>query len=252
MIAMDLRTEARAMAPSIATDDSLRADAIATWATRMKNEYQSSYVFDALSNQMAAHPFLCKYVDDVREFASEERRHGVLCGAVASALGGEAVTDVDDAPAFPDHPEVSLEEAIVRNVMSIGCLAETVAVALIGAEREEMPAGELRELLTQIWSDEIGHARFGWRLVAEVLPSMTDDARARTSAYLRVALRELERHELAHLPDSPGRGEAGKAIGLCSGRDARKLFYATVEQVILPRLNGLGLDATWAFRARHA
>ena len=39
-----------------------------------------------------------------------------------------------------------------------------VAVALIGAERMEMPDGELRDLLTGIWSDEVGHWKLAGRL----------------------------------------------------------------------------------------
>ena len=53
-------------------------------------------------------------------------------------------------------------------MLSICCLSETVAVSLIGAERIEMPDGELRELLTKIYADEVrpDHCRAGatsWR-----------------------------------------------------------------------------------------
>ena len=47
-------------------------------------------------------------------------------------------------------------EAALRNMLSICCLSETVAVSLIGAERLEMPAGELRKLLTE---DLLGRGR---------------------------------------------------------------------------------------------
>lgn len=249
---LDLREPCRAAMPVVDVSDDLREPAIATWLGRMTNEYQSSFVFDALAEQLGACAALADHADEARAFAAEERRHGVLCGAVVEALGGEAVTTVEDQPAFPAHAEVAREEAILRNVMSIGCLSETVAVSLIGAEREEMPEGELKGLLTRIWADEIGHARFGWRLVSAHVPRLGQAARERLSAYLRVSLRHLERHELAHLPDRGGFGEGAAAVGLCSGRDARTLFYATVERVILPRLTALGLDASGAWHTRHA
>lgn len=251
MIALDLRERARACAPVVPIADDLRRAAIATWRARMQNEYQSSFVFEALADELAKSETLAGFAADARAFAAEERRHGVLCGAVVESFGGEAIGAIDDAAELPEHAEVDIDEAILRNVLAIGCLAETVAVSLIGAEREEMPEGELRDLLTEIWADEIGHARFGWRLVNALLPRMTDEARLRTSAYLRLALRHLESHELAHLPDDVGPGERGNAVGLCSGRDARTLFYATVERVILPRLTALGLRAEWAWQARH-
>jgi hypothetical protein len=176
----------------------------------------------------------------VREFAAEERRHGVLCASVVEALGGTATGDSLTQAAYPHHPSVPVTEAILRNVLSIACLSETVAVALIGAERDEMPAGPLRELLTTIWADEIGHARFGWRLVATLLPSLDEAARARTGRYLTVALTALETHELAHLPERRFPPE-GAALGLCDGGAARALFTATVTNIILPRLAALGL-----------
>ncbi|HKY37923.1 MAG TPA: hypothetical protein VJN18_18400 [Polyangiaceae bacterium] len=40
------------------------------------------------------------------------------------------------------------------------------------------------------------------------------------------------------------------ALGLCSGADARVLFYQTVEHAILPQLENLGLSARTAWQAR--
>jgi hypothetical protein len=131
-------------------------------------------------------------------------------------------------------------------------LSETVAVALIGAERLEMPESPLRELLSEIWADEVGHARFGWRVAQELLPQLDDAARARLSLYLRVALRQLELHELAHLPLSSMPPPEGVALGLCSGADARTLFYETVQSAILPPLEALGLRAQDAWNARQS
>lgn len=252
MRALDLRAEARGVGLSLTAPGALRGAAIATWSGRMINETQSSFVFEALAEQLGDAGLEGGLAATARDFAREERRHGVLCGAVVEALGGEAIAVVDDAPRFPTHPGSTRREAVLRNVLSIGCLSETVAVSLIGAEREEMPAGELRELLTRIWADEIGHARFGWTLLSLHAPQLTRDERARLASYLPVALRHLERHELAHLPDRGDHGAGSSELGLCSGRDARVLFYATIERVILPRLEALGLPARAAWANRHA
>ena len=42
----------------------------------------------------------------------------------------------------------------------------------------------------------------------------------------------------------------GAALGLCSGAEARTLFFRTVTEVILPRLRSLGLPAREAWRHR--
>jgi hypothetical protein len=247
---VDLRAAASHFSPRVPDMPHLVDSARATWRGRMVNEYASSRVFDGLADQVQAAGFDAARVAQCRAFAEEERRHGALCGAVMQALGAEAVAPDRIEGAFPLHPDASPAEGVLRNVLSISCLSETVAVSLIGAERLMMPDGDLRELLTRIWADEIGHARFGWLLVAELLPRVSVDERARLGAYLAVAFAHLERHELAHLPVDACPPAEGAALGLCSGPDARALFYATVKEVIVPRLDALGLVATDAWAGR--
>lgn len=114
-------------------------------------------------------------------------------------------------------------------------MSETVAVALIGAERLEMPDGPLRNILTEIYADEVGHARFGWRLLELFAPTLDDEERVAIERYLPVAFEHLEWHELSHLPDCDAPRD-GNLLGLCSGRHARVLFNETVDEVIRPGL----------------
>lgn len=247
---LDLHDEARALAVSVPALPHLYAPARATWLGRMVNEHASARVFEGLALQMEEADLDPTLVESCLTFAKEERTHGALCGAVVEALGGRAEAPARRDEPFPKHGKVGAIEGVLRNVLSISCLSETVAVSLIGAERLEMPAGPLRDLLTRIWADEIGHARFGWKLVPALLVRPTARERARLSVYLAVAFAHLERHELAHLSLVRPPPE-GAALGLCSGVDARALFYATVLEVIVPRLDALGLRASsaWANRA---
>lgn len=249
---IDLRSEARRAMPLVDTDETLRDAAQKTWLGRMVNEYASSRVFEGLARHMEAGGFSPDTIDAVRGFALEERTHGVLCGAVVEALGGRAVAALPERDAYPAHARVPAREGVLRNLLSISCMSETVAVSLIGAERIEMPEGPLRELLTRIYSDEVGHARFGWRLVPALVSELDPGARARTEKYLRVAFGHLEQHELAHLPENVEWPEAGKAVGLCSGRGARDLFYETCTEVIVPGLERAGLAAEAAWQERIA
>jgi len=247
---LDLREAARAHAPELSVEAGLAELAIGTWRARMINEYRSGQVFEALADQLEAAGLDPAAIARCRGFAHEERQHGVLCGAVVEALGGQARAELPPDAAVPEHADVGRREAALRNLLSICCLSETVAVALIGLEREQLPPGPLHELLTTIWADECGHANFGWRRLPELVP--VDDAQAleRLGAYLRVAFAHLEAHELAHLPErDPPRG--GQAIGLCSGSEARVLLTATVEQIIVPGLEQAGLPARQAWARRH-
>jgi hypothetical protein len=248
---LDLRERARLHCPELPSLPRLQGAAVATWRARMVNEYQSAQVFDGLAQQARQLELSATVVEQLTVFAHEERKHGVLCGAVVEALGGEARAVVTEPRALPEHTGVPGLEGFLRNVLSVSCLSETVAVALIGAERLEMPEGDLRELLSGIWADEIGHARFGWRVAQELVPTLTSTQQQRLSLYLRVALRHLEQHELAHLPLASQPPAVGAALGLCNGADARMLFYQTVEEAILPALEALGLAARDAWASRH-
>lgn len=238
---VDLRAAARAslpIAPLVPFMPDLQGPALATWSGRMKNEHASARVFACLANELERAGI--DGADACREFSAEERRHGVLCASVVEALGGDA-RFVEEPLDYPEHDDVSPLEGALRSVLSVACLSETVAVALIGAERLAMPDGPLRELLEGILADEVGHARFGWRLLAAHVPTLDAAARHRLADYTAVALDALEAHELAHISEGRGYGCRGDALGLCDGDGARALFYATVREVIVPRLRGIGV-----------
>ena len=251
MALLDLRAEVAGHGrPHVPSLPALTASAVETWRGRMVNEHGSAQVFAQLAEQMLAAGFAPEEVAACAGFADEERRHGALCGSVVEALGGEALAEGLPDRALPWHGDVAPVEGVLRNLLSVSCLSETVAVALIGAERELMPEGELRELLTRIWADEVGHARFGWGIVAQRVPALGAAARARLGLYLRVAFGHLEAHELAHLAADACPPPEGASLGLCNGGDARELFFATVTDVIVPRLEALGLPAADAWARR--
>ena len=171
--AIDLRAASRAAMPELGdAPRELLRDCVTTWRARMVNEYSSAVVFEGLAAQLEP-TFGADLAGACLGFAAEERRHGVLCGAVVEAAGGEARANALNHPAFPLHADAPPRAAALRNVIHVCCMSETVAVALIGAERLEMPEGSLRALLTRIWADEVGHARFGWRLLESVGAELT-------------------------------------------------------------------------------
>lgn len=256
MSSLDLRSVARPLAESLRGSmpayPHLYDAAIETWRLRMRNEHGSSRVFSSLAEQMTAAGFDSGVIDEVRAFAKEEEKHGALCGSVVEALGGEAIVPVLPEAPFPWHTDLTPLEGVLCNLLSISCLSETIAVALIGAERFEMPEGRLRDLLTEIWADEVGHARFGWRIVSDRVEGLSAESKARLSEYLRAAFAHLEEHELAHLPLAAQPPAEGVSLGLCSGKDARALFYDTIRSAILPPLDALGLSATNAWNTRYS
>ncbi|MEK6608057.1 MAG: hypothetical protein AABZ30_10380 [Myxococcota bacterium] len=127
-----------------------------------------------------------------------------------------------------------------------------MAVAVVDSERLAAGPPELRDLLRRILADEVNHARFGWKLVAEVAPSLDAATRERLGRYLAVAFAHLEKHELDHMPPAPAPSAEAEALGLCDTRRTRALFYETAERVIVPGLERLGLPASQAWSDRGA
>jgi hypothetical protein len=188
--------------------------------------------------------------------ATEELFHAALCGDVVRAFGGDPRAEAEaELTPPPRHPELSAGERLLRNVMFVGCLSETVAVGLLTEEHALCTDPWVRGVLEVILADEVAHAKLGWQHLAAAAPALDDAARARTAAYLRVAFGYLEEKELALLPVSPRldaetvRGR--EAAGLCSGDTARGVFYDTLAQVVVPSLDALGLDASAAWRERR-
>ncbi len=252
---LDLRAEAAAISLALdpaVLDDRERAAAIGTWRGRMVNEHISARVFAALIPQMMAAEVPAARIAAVATMISEELRHGVQCAAVIHALGGEAVAPLPPLPSVPLHADAGPLEALLRNVLSIACLSETIAVALIGAERETAGPPAMQDTLTTILADEVGHARFGWSLLAELAPRMTPELRRRLGDYLVAAFRHLVDHELAHLPPYPAPSARAEAYGVCDGNEARALFFATIDTVIVPGLEAHGLPAARAWQTAQA
>lgn len=228
------------------------------WQLRMVNEYRSATVFSGLLPQLVEAEATIDVQTTVLRCAMDEIRHGALCGALVEALGGEAVivTDLSPRP-LPDHPGCTPRERALRNLLFVGCLSETAAVATTQEERAQTRDPVVRRVIDQICADEVLHARVGWAYVREVVPQLDSDALARTDRYLRTAFRYFEEKEMDAMPDVPappdeGVRRDGLALGVCQNREARELFYRTVAEVILPGLDAVGLRATEAWRARRA
>lgn len=234
--------EAALAAWALGTDPALHAAARATWRARMVQEHRSGRVFVALAAQLAAAGVDAGDVATCAGYAAEEHRHGVLCATVLGALGGAPVLPAEALPDVPVHPDAGgAVEVALRNVLAISCVAETVAVALLAAERHDVD-GPLRSIVGEILADEVGHARFGWRTAAALAGRLDGAGRARTQAYVGLVLAEAATHFAGRVPASSFPA-SGAALGLCDGCRARALIDAVLAEVVVPRLGELGLVA---------
>lgn len=253
---LDLRAEGALLRPVLDDLPDLTADeramAVRTWRGRMVNEHASAQVFAGLVPQLMRATVPGALQAEVPAMIADELRHARQCAGVVLALGGDPVAPLPSLQLIPDHHDVSPLEGVLRNVISVGCLSETVAVSVIRAEHAELEGTALGDVLATILADEVQHARFGWRLLGLLAPRLDAAARARTSRYLVDALRHQIAWEVPKLPVHLGlRSELAKA-GVCDGAQARELFFATIGEVVVPQLQAAGLDARAAWAAAQA
>ncbi len=224
-----------------------------TWRKRMVHEHQSAAVFARLLPQLMAAAATLEHKTTVLRMAMDELRHASLCGGVVALLGGEAEaeTDLRTAP-LPEHEDGDPMEACLRNVMFVGCLSETVSIALLTEERELTREPVIERVVAQLAADEVLHAKLGWSYLAATWPELSDEGRERTKRYLPIAFGYLREKMHGAMPlgvkvDGPLKDEL-EALGVMTSEDGRELFRATVESVIVPRLEDHGLPArdAWA------
>ena len=251
---LDLRHEVRRLPISLggaaALNDAARQAAIVEWTGRMVNEHVSSRVFAGLLPQMMRAGVAPSFQAAAADAVVDELRHARLCAAVVEALGGEARAPLPDLDDIPRHEDVDVLEGLLRNVLAVSCLNETVAVALLESNRRLVTESTLRRVLTEILADEVGHSRMGWQMLSHLAPRIDDGMRARLGAYLVPAFGQLfERHYAGaatpHLP-------AIETLGVEDRRDATKLFIDVVNDVILPRLDAFDLPGREAVQAALA
>jgi hypothetical protein len=224
-----------------------RQIAIETWRGRMVNEHLSANVWATLVGQLMAAAAPPALMAEAAAAAADELRHAEQCAAVVLALGGEPVATLPPLEQVPTHSDAGPLEAVVRNLLSVGCLSETIAVSIIRAEQAELDGSGLGLVLDQILADEVSHARMGWRALGLLLPRLDAAARARLNLYLVDALAHQVEHEVPRLPLLSAASDSLAASGVCDGRFARSLFLDTIETVIVPGLVRAGLDGTGAW-----
>lgn len=247
---LDLRSEARVrgrlVLPDVALDPDERRAIVATWRGRMVSEYASARVFAALVPQAMAAGLSARETGALAEMALEEIDHGIRCARVVVALGGEPVAPLGALPLVPTHDDACAVEGFVRNVLDVSCVAETVAVALVASEQALACCPALAEELERILADEVGHARFGWRIVETIVPTLPPTIRRRLGAYLVVAFREALAR-FAPFVTMLDASDAALSLGAPAGPGTFRVLVTTLETITVPKLEAAGIPARRAF-----
>lgn len=227
-----------------------------TWRARVVHEHHSAAVFSRLLPQLMEAEASLEFKTTVLRMSMDELRHASLCAKVVELLGGSADVEADlCTQPLPAHDDATRVEAALRNIMFVGCMSETVSISLLTEERELTREPVIRRVVDQLAADEVLHAKLGWSYLGATWPQLDDAQRKRTNDYLPVAFGHLERKMLGAMPDvgkvDKALADELEALGCMMPSEGRELLYATIDEVIAPRLKDYGLDALNAWNSRR-
>jgi hypothetical protein len=226
------------------------------WSRRMRQEHDAAAVFAQLVPQFMAAGAPLDVKMALLRSAMDELYHAELCGRLATWMGGVAEVPAELEPEGPaEHDaDVPPDEVALRNLLFVGCLSETIAVALLTEERVHCTDPVVQPVLRQLAADETLHARLGWIWLRRQWPGLDTAARARTVDYLRLALGWYEACMEAATPPEPlhpSTIEAAMRLGFADTTRCRDAFRQTMQEVILPQFEAIGLPARACWRDRR-
>ena len=245
----------------------MRRAAAIQWAGRARAEHGSIHQFTQLAHALANARVPLHIHGALARLVTDEVRHAELCAEMALACWPEGKRDgpvVFDWPAprapWSDPPAPREEIAL------LGWAAEAIAVACCLGETMSRPMLEAIAVVAtdplaeacarQILRDEHLHATFGWEALGYLWPRLDEPRRASLHRRVAKAFAGFESTTACGIPlaDVAGkelaidRGEPN--LGTLTDLQYAMIFYATLEQEILPRLAEIGLDGARAWAER--
>lgn len=138
----------------------------ATFADRVKGEREARTRFARLGVELGEIGAERQVIDMALRSAEDEHRHARQFAAWAADLG--RVTDPEAPFAAPMVGDGSLSqrERVLREVVALSCLAETVATAVLGAALDTVTVPMVKDGLHSILRDEVQHSKLGWAHLA--------------------------------------------------------------------------------------
>ena len=229
----------------LAAGRALRSLAASAWKARWQVELEAEARFARLACRMERIGAAPEIVDLARRASQDERRHAGLCADLARSYG-EAVPSTY-APAIREITPsgLRLRGQVLYELVASCCITETesmgVLTTLLGAARSP----NLRRVLRELAQDEVGHSRLGWAHLA------SEHAQGTTAFLGPLIPSMLEGSIDARLFSKATGGQEDAGLlehGVLPPRLKLDVFRQTLEEVVFPGLDHLGVDVAPARR----
>ncbi|MCH9684004.1 MAG: hypothetical protein K0V04_21400 [Deltaproteobacteria bacterium] len=253
-------------------DATLRRAAAVQWAGRARAEHGSVHQFTIVAHTLCNTRSELPVLGALSRLITDEVRHAELCAEMALACWPEG-TQTEPAvfrwepprapwrmpPGLEDQPVEPLLAWAAEAILISCCIGETLSRPMLEAIAVVATEPLADAVARQILRDEHLHATFGWETLALLVPRLsTTDKRALQKRMAR-AFAGVEAttacgvsvEQVAGKTIAIERGDAPN-LGTLTDEQYAMIFFATMENEVLPRMEAVGLEAWEGWRSRHA
>ena len=220
----------------------LRATLGEEWRARMVQEHLAVGAFAEITSELAQNGCDAIVLALASRASSDEVRHADVCGRIAmTMLGAPAVPRrLRGVPVIPPHVGSAPAERTLLHVVEMCCLSET----LTGIYLTEMLARTtnlgMRSAIEFLLEDEIDHGRLGWAHLA----SAAREGRGGSVAAALPAMLERVVGPVMRAGETTSEARSlAEGYGQIDAPEAARIFAATLQNVILPGFETVGIDS---------
>ena len=217
------------------------AAAARLWHARADAELQVAGRFRRIASALATTGADPAVVTMARNAATDEVRHFELCCRLVTHFGGEPPRRSEPAIVALRSDAPTERAQALYEVIAMSCVTESLSTALLMEIRDEATDLAVRDVAHEVLRDEVRHARLGWaHLPAEAGRVDLSFLADRLPAMLaQTVADELFDDAAADDPSVVG-------LGSLARHDRRRIFVATMREVVLPGLARFGVDTSQA------
>ena len=217
------------------------------WPLRAAEELRSAMIYRALAAASAS--VLPAFNERFAAVAREEVGHARLCATVGARLGATPPT-YDGGPVRQRLASLTdARERVIALVVAEVAIGETISMAMFREGRRATTEPLARAAVERIVADEARHQQLGW----EALAVLADDplAAAHTVHALAAAEQQIAVPALRFLEAGKPFDPAWAALGVIPPERRVDAFYTSVEQLVIPRLERMGIAGRRLWDARY-
>ena len=223
------------------------AFAAASWPLRAAEELRSALIYRALAAASAS--ALPAFTTRFAAVAREEVGHARLCQTVGARLGAPAPT----YNAQPVRERIAAladaRERAIALVVAEVAIGETVSMAMFREGRRATTEPLALAAIERIVADEARHQQLGWEALVQL--SADPLATAHTAHALAAAEQQIAVPALRFLEAGKSFDPAWAMLGVIAPERRVEAFYAAIEQLVIPRLERIGIAGQQLWDARY-